>query len=144
MCNCPVGEVIYLSWGRVSVSNGITLSITTSVGVYTYMYVLTGIAHCMAWSSRVCILKGSFHHAPVAATHSTMHLVHTSALHGSSGGCVRRQEHSYLTLHLVENRPNFLACKRWTMIMREEWRWGNLSKCLEPIGCDSDLRSANS
>ena len=32
--------------------------------------------------------------APVAATHSTMHLVHTSALHGSSSGCVRRLEHS--------------------------------------------------
>ncbi|KAL5515760.1 hypothetical protein EMCRGX_G000976 [Ephydatia muelleri] len=32
--------------------------------------------------------------APVAATHSTMHMVHTSALHGSSSGCVRRLEHS--------------------------------------------------
>ena len=25
--------------------------------------------HWVAWSSSVCILKGSFHHAPVAATH---------------------------------------------------------------------------
>ena len=32
--------------------------------------------------------------APVAATHLTMHLMHTSTLYGLSSGCVRRQEHS--------------------------------------------------
>ena len=49
------------------------------------VHLLTGIAHCVAWSSSVCILKGSCY--PLA-------LVYTSALHWSSGGCVRRQEHS--------------------------------------------------
>ena len=33
------------------------------------VHLLTGIAQCVAWSSSVCILKGSFHYAPVAATH---------------------------------------------------------------------------
>ena len=69
----------------------------------------------MNWNSSLCGMVVKYMHfdgqfsAPVAATHSTLHLVNTSALHRSSGGCVRRQ--------LVENRQNILACKRWTFVL---------------------------
>ena len=49
----------------ICVQRGYFINNVISRGVH----LLTGIAHCVAWSSSVCILKGSFHHAPVAATH---------------------------------------------------------------------------
>eukprot|EP00731_Ephydatia_muelleri_P000307 Em0001g307a len=35
-----------------------------------------------------------------------------------------------LTLELAQNRQAILACNRWTIIMREDWRRGNLPKII--------------
>ncbi|KAL5479227.1 hypothetical protein EMCRGX_G022723 [Ephydatia muelleri] len=48
-----------------------------------------------------------------------------------------------LTLELAQNRRAILACNRWTMIMREDWRRGNLPKIIyENIGCDPWLAAS--